>query len=82
MATPEGEGIMDYNDLIEKIHVEGYQWEPIALLKVIDLHRPIATKKGRVIESNCMTCIVYRPGGWSNRKYPCPTIQAIESEIS
>ncbi len=78
---------MEYAELITKIDSHSatdqatYLAPYKALLLVADLHRPISTKKGRTHEVNCMTCIVYRPGGWSNRKYPCPTMELIQKEF-
>jgi hypothetical protein len=87
MATTEGESLMEYAELLAKVNPNqttdllSYMKPYKALYAVLDLHRPISTKKGKTYEVNCMVCIVYRPGGWSNRKYPCPTIEMIEKEI-
>jgi hypothetical protein len=70
-------------ELVSNPLTESHNGFNVALHKIVDLHRPITTKKGSDYSVNCMTCIVAsHNGGWKNRKYPCPTIEIIMKEVA
>jgi hypothetical protein len=52
-----------------------------ALRAVVELHKPIIYPQTTGLPSECTVCRA-EPYYSSNEVYPCPTIQAIEKELS
>ena len=72
---------MTYDKLLAKLkwldvsNVEGYKTDN-ALRAVMELHEPINSIRG-IVCRHCFTDTLH-----STEFYPCPTIQAIERELS
>jgi hypothetical protein len=81
---------MTHEELLTKINSTGYSepnyiitrqgWNPklqSALRSVVELHKPVTSIEGEIW---CRECTEWE--FLLEAKYPCPTIQAIEKELS
>jgi hypothetical protein len=67
--------VKDLDACIKGAEYGPYEWGFIALRAVVELHKPITTPNNF---SYCPECQY----GHARGVYPCPTIQAIEKELS
>ena len=62
---------------------EYYPFKPLqALRAVVELHKPIISTAYPESLGICLTCTPSSLNFYEATRYPCPTIQAIEKELS
>jgi len=67
-----------HNELLDKINILGHTSSWAALRAVVELHSPISSYMFN--DNVCEHCSVIDDN--TEMIYPCPTIQAIEKELS
>ena len=82
LAKIDGTGFTYGEDYVWKVDGKQVKKGTNALRAVVELHKPIISTAYPESLGICLTCTPSSLNFYEATRYPCPTIQAIEKELS